>query len=224
MTPNLSDRRDPAEVCRRFHDLYVAAVADVLDERGLWHQCMNSDIRPIAPAMKVSGFAYTVLGRPERSTERSIRLGARMIDQLSPYEVAVFDCSGDTTTGHWGELLTNGAMRRSSVGAVIDGGVRDTAAILSLGFPTFCRYRAPRDAKGRWNVTDMGIEITAGGVRVQPGDFILGDDDGVVVIPRESIDDVLVEAEAVARTEDEVRQRIRAGESVGDLYDTYERF
>lgn len=212
------------EVCRRYRALYVPAVADVLDDHGLWHQVMDSGIMPLQLHMKVAGPAFTTLGRPERSTDRSIRLGARMIDELSALEVAVFDCADDTTTGHWGELLTNGALARGATGAVIDGGIRDTAAILDLDFPVFNRFRAARDAKGRWNVVDMQTPIVAGGVRVEPGDLIVGDADGVVVVPRDIVVDVLMEAEETARTEDEIRERVRAGESVGELYQSYERF
>ncbi|QOC91271.1 RraA family protein [Micromonospora craniellae] len=211
------------EICRRFGKLYVAAIADALDDAGLWHQVMT-DVLPLTTDMAVAGVAFTALGRPERSTDRSVRLGARMIDELSAGEVAVLDCAGDRTVGHWGELLTNGAMARGAVGAVIDGGVRDTGAILPLKFPIFNRFRSARDAKGRWNVVDMQSPVVCGGVRVHPGDIIVGDSDGVVVVPRAIAMDVLVEAEATVRTETEIRQRVRAGESVGTLYQQYERF
>lgn len=215
---------DLKELCERYRALYVPAIADVLDDFGLWHQVMDNEIQGLTLDMRVAGPAYTVLGRPERSTDRTIRNGARMIDELSPFEVAVFDCSDDQTTGHWGELLTNGAIARGAQGAVIDGGIRDSAAILDLGFPVFHRFRAARDAKGRWNVVDMQAPIVAGGVVVNPGDLVVGDADGVVVVPRHMALDVLTEAEEVVRTENEIRLRVRAGEKVGDLYQKYERF
>ncbi|MDA8310810.1 MAG: RraA family protein [Actinomycetota bacterium] len=213
----------PSEICARFRDVYVPAVADVLDDRGLWHQVMDN-ILPLATDMKVAGTAFTALGRPERSTDRSIRLGAKMIDQMSQGEVAVFDCSDDRTVGHWGELLTNGALARGAVGAVIDGGVRDTATVLNMGFPVFNRFRSARDARGRWNVVDMQIPIVCGGVLVRPGDYIVGDADGVVVVPHEIAAEVLVDAEKTVAVESEIRARVRAGEKVGDLYMSYERF
>lgn len=212
------------DLCERFRDLYVPAIADALDDLGLWHQCMDSGIRALELETKVAGAAFTGLGRPERSEDRSIRLGARMIDEMAPLQVAVLDCSDDRITGHWGELLTNGALARGATGAVIDGGIRDTPAILELGFPVFHRYRSPRDARGRWNVVDIGIPIVAGGVQVKPGDIIVGDADGVVVVPRDAAGDVLHRAEAQVETENEIRVRVRQGESVGDLYQQYERF
>ncbi|QBI53010.1 4-hydroxy-4-methyl-2-oxoglutarate aldolase [Streptomonospora litoralis] len=211
------------ELCRRYRRLYVPAIADVLDDAGMWHQVMN-EILPLTMDMTVAGAAYTALGRPERSTDRSIRLGARMIDEISAGEIAVFDCSDDRTVGHWGELLTNGALARGGVGAVIDGGVRDTNAILDLSFPVFCKFRAARDAKGRWNVVDMQSPVICGGVLVRPGDIIVGDADGVVVVPREHAEAVLVEAERTVEVETEIRSRVNGGEPVGRLYQQYERF
>jgi regulator of RNase E activity RraA len=217
------DRPPIDELCKRFRQLYVPAIADVLDTAGLWHQVMT-DVLPLAVDMTVAGVAFTALGRPERSTDRTKRMGARMIDQLSTGDVAVFDCSDDRTVGHWGELLTNGALARGAVGAVIDGGVRDTQAILKLDFPVFHKFRSARDAKGRWNVVDMQTPIICGGVPVNPGDIIVGDSDGVVVVPREMAWDVLIESERTVEVETEIRHRVRAGEPVGDLYQQYERF
>ena len=211
------------ELCKRFRQLYVPAIADVLDTAGLWHQVMT-DVMPLSVDMTVAGPAFTAYGRPERSTDRTKRLGAAMIDELAPGNVVVFDCANDRTVGHWGELLTNGALARGAAGAVIDGGVRDTQAILKLDFPVFHKFRAARDAKGRWNVVDMNIPITCGGVPVRPGDIIVGDSDGVVVVPVEMAWDVLVEAERTVAVESEIRARVLAGESMGTLYQQYDRF
>ena len=221
----MSDSDDrTAALCERFRSLYVPAIADALDDVGLWHQVMDNAINPLQIDMRVAGVAFTALGRPERSTDRERRLGAQMIDRMSQDEVAVFDCAGDETTGHWGELLTNGALARGAVGAVIDGGVRDTSAILDAEFPVFCKYRAARDAKGRWNVTDMQVPIIAGGVLVNPGDIIVGDADGVVVVPRDLAEQIADISEEVVATENVIRSRVKAGESVGSLYQEYERF
>lgn len=213
-----------AEICDRFNKLYVPAIADVLDDMGYWNQVMHEDIKALRLTDRVAGRAFTALGKPERSTDRSIRLGPRMVDELRPHDVAVFDCSDDRTVGHWGELLTNGAVARGAVGAVIDGGMRDTAAVLDLDFPVFHKFRAARDAKGRWNVVDMQTPIVCGGVPVSPGDYIVGDCDGVVVVPAAIAVEVLLEAEITVGVETEIRDRVRAGELVGELYMKYDRF
>lgn len=212
------------ELCARYSRLYVAAVADALDDKGLWHQIVDRRIQPLTLEMRVAGPAFTMLGRPERSTDRAIRKGVKAVDALQRHTVAVMDCSGEEITGHWGELLTNGALVRGCTGAVIDGGTRDVATILRMNFPVFCKYRSPADAKGRWNVVDFDCPVRIGGVPVAPGDFIVGDPDGVVVVPRDAVVEVLLEAEEVAKTETEIRQRVRDGQSVAKLYMEYKRF
>ncbi|MHB8619118.1 MAG: RraA family protein [Chloroflexota bacterium] len=212
------------ETCERYRRLYVPAVADVLDDKGLWHQIMDNDIKGLTLDMKVAGPAFTISGAAERSLDRAIRKGAAVIDHISALEVAVMETRGDTRVGHWGELLTNGAMRRGAGGAVIDGGLRDTSFLLALGFPVFSKFRCPGDAKGRWNVTDMQTAVTCGGVKVEPGDFIFGDGDGVVVIPRDMVVEVLIESEETVRVESEIRGRIKAGDGLAGLYQQYTRF
>lgn len=213
-----------AEICERYKKLYTPAVADILDSKGLWHQIMDNDVKGLTLDMMVAGPAFTVLGMCERSEDKAIRKGPLVVDRLGQYHVAVFETGGDTRTGHWGELLSNAARTRGAHGAVIDGGVRDTRYILQMGFPVFCKFRCPGDATGRWNVVDMEIPVTVGGVRVHPGDFIFGDADGVVVVPQKLTVEVLREAEAVLKLEDEIRQQVRAGASVERLYRSYERF
>jgi regulator of RNase E activity RraA len=212
------------EMSARYRRLYTPAVADALDDRGLWHQIVDRRIQPLVLGMRVAGPAFTMLGRPERSTDRAIRQGVKAVDAVRPHTVVVMDCCGEEITGHWGELLTNGTLVRGGTGAVIDGGVRDTAAILELGFPVFCKYRSPADAKGRWNVVDFDCPVTLGGVPVRPGDFIVGDADGVVVVPAALAVEVLLDAEQVVADENEIRGRVRAGESVAGLYMQYKRF
>jgi 4-hydroxy-4-methyl-2-oxoglutarate aldolase len=212
------------ELSARYRQLYTAAVADALDDRDLWHQIIDRRIQPLVAGMRVAGPAFTMLGRPERSIDRAIRKGVKAVDAVRPHTVIVMDCSGEEITGHWGELLTNGTLVRGGTGAVIDGGVRDTAAILELNFPVFCKYRSPADAKGRWNVVDFDCPVTLGGVPVHPGDFIVGDVDGVVVVPAALAVEVLVDAEQVVAEENEIRGRVRDGESVAGLYMQYKRF
>lgn len=212
------------EICTRYQRLYTPAVTDILDSKGRWHQIMDNALKGLTLDMVVAGPAFTVLGMCERSEDKSIRQGPRVVDRLGKCQVAVFETGGDTKTGHWGELLSNAARARGAHGAVVDGGVRDTRFILQMGFPVFCRFRCPGDATGRWNVMDMEIPVTVGGVRVNPGDFIFGDADGVVVVPKELTVEVLLEAEQVFSLENEIRQKVRAGASVEQLYKSYERF
>lgn len=210
------------EICQRYRRLYVPLICDVLDEKGLWHQCMGPEIMPLTLDMQVAGPAFTMVGYDERSTAKEIRLGAASVDYMEAYSVAVMQTNGNRNTGHWGELLTNGAIKRGVTGAVIDGGIRDTTRIRDLNFPIFYKFRCAGDARGRWNVVEYQTPTTCGGVRVAPGDFIFGDADGVIVIPKELTVEVLLEAERKNKDEDEVRRLILEGASLGDLYQEVE--
>jgi regulator of RNase E activity RraA len=102
--------------------------------------------------------------------------------------------------------------------------VRDVERIIEMGFPVFARYRTPADIRGRWRYVEVGIPIRIGQVLIQPGDFVVGDPNGVVVVPRDLALEVLLEAEKVVEVEDKIREELRAGEDPLKLYAKYGRF
>ena len=211
-----------AERSARLSRLYTGAVADVLDELGLRDQCLPADIRPLEPTMKVTGPAYTVRGRA-RLTEDGTDPRYRqmdMLDAIVPGSVVVIDPGGDDKAAHWGELMSNTARARGATGAVIAGGLRDTPQILAIGFPVFRRYHSPLTAVHRFDITDFGAPIGIGGVAVAPSDFVLGDVDGILVIPAGVVDEVIVRAESVSEREDAVREALQSG---GDLRELFEK-
>ena len=138
--------------------------------------------------------------------------------------IAVYDTSNDPGTAHWGELVSTAARLRGCAGAVIDGGVRDVERIIEMAFPVFARYRTPADIRGRWRYVEVGIPIRIGEVLIQPGDFVVGDPNGVVVVPKDLALEVLLEAEKVVEIEDKIREELRAGEDPLKLYAKYGRF
>jgi regulator of RNase E activity RraA len=147
-----------------------------------------------------------------------------VIDSFTPGVVAIYDCNNDRTTGVWGELWSAGAATRGCVGAVVDGNIRDTAYIRRAGFQMFHRGTSPADAVGRFTVVDFNCPVSAGGVRVRPGDYIFGDEDGIVVIPDALTLDVLEKAEAVCEKENRIRSEISATKSLAELYLEYGKF
>lgn len=212
------------EICERYRKLYVPAVSDVLDTHGYWHQIMDKDFKLLDPGHRVAGPAFTMLGRASREMDKTKRLAVQALDVMYPECVAVLTSSGDVCTGHWGELMTNAALYHKANGAVVDGGLRDTNAIRKLNFPIFHKFTCPGDALGRFNVEAYECPVVAGGVTVNPGDFIFGDCDGIVVVPKALIETVLLEAESVVETEKEIRSKIWKGEQVAQLYLQYEQF
>jgi regulator of RNase E activity RraA len=122
---------------------------------------------------------------------------------------------------YFGELISIGMMERGCVGALVDGGVRDISWIGRLGFPVYARYRTPVQSIGRWKVNAWNVPVSMRGatsrwVDVRPGDFILADDDGALVIPAHVVEDVLAQSEAMGRREQEIREEIAGGLSLAD--------
>lgn len=212
------------KIINRFKNLYSGVISDCLDNMGLWNQNMDHAIRPLSNEMIVAGPAFTVYGSSERSTDKQIRLGPKVVDDLGLHQIIVMQTNGDMHTGHWGELLTNGAISKGASGAVIDGGIRDSKFIIELKFPLFYKFHCPGDARGRWNVTHIQETITVGNVLIHPGDFIFGDIDGVVVIPQQFIEETLIAAEAAVKEENEIRKQILNGRKLSDLYLEFEQF
>lgn len=218
------DALDWPSIATRFKALYTPAVCDVLDSYGLRHQFLDPAIMPLDEENKIAGPAFTIVGRPDANLDTSQRMGPRIIDSFEPHVVAVYETNGEQHTGVWGELWSAGAQRRGCVGAVVDGGIRDTALIRRIGFPIFYRFRSPGDAVGRFNIVDHQVPVSIGGVRISPGDYVFGDQDGVVVIPRDLMLEVLEKAEKVKSTEDDIRVAIGEGGRLIDLYKKHGRF
>ena len=208
------------EIRERFLKLYVPAVADVLDEMGYEFQVCAPNLRPLEKDMKLAGPAFTIKGQRDGTHEfdMSKRIGPGILDHLEEGCVAVYDTSGDPETGHWGELWSGGAMARGCVGCLLDGGIRDTAYIIRQGFPMYYKYISPNDAMGRFSITEWQTNVTIGGVIVHPGDYIFGDIDGVVIIPKEVVEEVIDESLKTIEKEDEVRRRLQNGSSLQQAY------
>jgi len=216
---------DVQDACRRYSLVYTGAIADVLDEMGYRRQCLPSGIQGLVMDSKVAGVAMTVEGQQTSSVDpEEIYIPMlRLLGDLQPCDVIVSQ-PNDAICAHIGELSSEVAQFRGARGAVIDGGARDLAYILKLGFPVFCRYRTPRDIVGRWKLVSYGTPISIGEVTIRRGDFIVGDNDGVVVVPQEVTLEVLISAEEVVHTENEVRKAILEGVHPVDAYRKYGRF
>ena len=123
-----------------------------------------------------------------------------------------------------GELSVTSLKSRGCVGAVIEGGCRDIEYILREDFPVFARYTTPQDCVPRWELLGHNVEVTIGGVTVAPGDYVVADHDGIVVVPDAVRDEVLVQAERVVSTESEIRNAVRDGTLPLDAYDRFGTF
>ena len=212
-----------AELAARYTAVYTGAVTDVLDRLGRLEQTLPPAIRPLRPGMRLAGPVYTVEGRPNPGADydTSLRATLEMLGAVPPGHVAVYQTHGEGSA-HLGELSVTSFKTRGCAGAVIDGGCRDVEYILREDYPVFSRHVTPQDCTHRWQVTGHGdVTIEIGGVLVAPGDWIIGDEDGVAVIPEALVTEALEAAEAMVQTENEIRDAVRDG--VAPL-DAYERF
>lgn len=209
----------------RFSKVYTAALADVLDDRGLREQVLPPAIRPLALGTRLAGQAFTVAGEPVEHDDwdAAIRKTLAMLGSVPPGHVAVYACRHDRSA-HFGELSATSLLTRGVAGCVIDGGCRDTPFILDEGFPVFARHVTPEDSTWRWQVTATQVPVTIGTVTVSPGDWVVGDDDGVVVVPVGVASDVLAEAERKTGTESEIRRAVRDGMSPLEAYERFGTF
>jgi regulator of RNase E activity RraA len=212
-------------VRERFDAIYTAALADILDDCGMRAQTLPPAIRPLEPGARVAGRAYTVLGQPAVSGDYdgAIRKVLSMLGDVPPEHVVVYACNQDVSA-HLGELSVTALKSRGVAGCVLDGGCRDVHFIREEGFPVFCRFITPEDSTWRWELEATQVPVTISGVRVEPGDWVVGDDDGVVIVPAASAEDVVTEAERKAATEGEIRVAVRAGMPPLEAYKRYGTF
>lgn len=198
------------EMRERYLRLYSGVVNDVLRFEYNLHCALPSDYLPLERDMKICGQAFTIKGAPDITTDGEFELRARLLEELTPDCVAIFDCTGDTVTAQWGEVMTMAAQRAGCRGALVNG-IRDTEAILKLGFPIFHRYRTSVGMLGRFRIFHYQKPIRIGEIVIQPGDWIFGEIDGVIRIPRDEGYAVLLKAEKLLEREDGIRDMVNSG-------------
>ena len=200
----------------------AAVVSDALDRLGRRHQVLDLAIRPLWPEARLAGVAVPVVivadtSEPELPYDGELTA----LDGLRPGDVPMFVVETGVRCASWGELFSCAAIGRGAAGLVVDGLVRDAAQIQALGFPTFARGLSPLDTFARAVVTGIDVDARVGGVDVRPGDLVVGDIDGIVVIPQEMATDV---AEAVVtkhRLEGNARADLLAGMGIREVWAKY---
>jgi regulator of RNase E activity RraA len=208
-------------------ELFTCVVGDVMDKMRLQHQFLPPQIRPLRPDMVVIGRAMPVLsvnvfeekltGTANDLMEKPFGLMLEALDHLHPNEIYV-NTGSAPRNALWGELMRIRARQLAAGGAVLDGYVRDTNAILAMGFPVFSYGSYGQDSAPRYKVVDYRVPIEIGAVRLRPGDYLFGDIDGVCVIPVEAATEAFTKALEKARGEKLVRKALEAGSSAVDAF------
>lgn len=215
------------ELCERFEQLYLGVVSDAVDAAGHRDHFLGCEIKPLDPRMKVAGPAFTVRGAASEldNYNADAEKLLDMFEQVSPDAVLVYE-TNDWGSGaaHFGELSAHAVRRRGARGIVLDGAVRDTHFLVGQDFPTFCRSTSPLDGYGRWHIVEYQAPIEINGVTIDPGDYIMADRDGVIVIPASAVTAVIGEAEGARQDESEIRAHVDGGASPAELFRRYGRF
>ncbi len=211
-------------------ELFTAVVGDIMDKLRLCHQFLPREIQPLTREMVVIGRALTVLEADyfedvcaasfNPISRQPFGLMFDALDDLKQDEVYV--CTGASPRyALWGELMSVRARQCGAAGAVADGCSRDTRAILSMGFPTFSRGSYAQDQGMRGKVIDYRIPIELEGTRIEPGEIVFGDLDGVCVVPRKAEEEVFRRAFEKARAEKTVRKALESGMTARAAFEKY---
>jgi 4-hydroxy-4-methyl-2-oxoglutarate aldolase len=215
VTPSLTDIRE---------NLFVSVLSDCLDSVGLTEQALPSRIRPLDEALVMVGRARTAAFMEVFHHEQGsnpYELEIRLIDSLQAEEIPVFACANPARVAPWGELLTTAAQVRKAAGALMDGCTRDVKAIRAMGFPVFHGGIGPLDSKGRGRIMALDEPIRCAGVAVESGDLIVGDADGVVVVPKRVETEVLHLAFEKIKGEKNTLADLRRGDKLADVFARY---
>jgi regulator of RNase E activity RraA len=207
------------ELLNRYEKLYTGAVNDVLREFSLLNQALPSHIVPLREYQSVAGFAFTVKSAPNTLIRGEMDVRTNMLEAINEDAFVMWDSSSDTKSTFWGGVMTATAKSKKVKGACIDGGIRDTFQILEAGFPVFYKYRTSNGSLGRCLITHYQIPVQIGEVFIKPGDLVLGDVDGVLVVPRDIAFEVLVRAEEIKENEKVIFGWVNEGQSVRDITD-----
>jgi regulator of RNase E activity RraA len=194
---------------QRASKLDTTALSDALDRLGIAGQCLN--IKPLDPRFRLAGRAFTILYGPAGTPAGTV---GDYIDDVPPGGVVVLDNGGRENATVWGDILTMVATRRGVAGTVIDGACRDTHLARELGYPIYSRSYSMRTGKDRVQVEAMGGTVNIGDARVNEGDLLRGDADGVLVIPRVHEEEVLKIAEEIDAIEEQIRRAVLDGKTL----------
>lgn len=202
--------------------LYSAIVCDALDSIGLTNQSPRKELFPMTVEDVVVGRCKTSLWADMYHVDPSpYELELKGVDSINADEIFIAAASGSMRSGIWGELLSTAVKHRGCTGAIIDGAVRDVRQMREMSFPVWAVGTSPYDSKDRQRIIDLDIPVEIGGVVFSPGDLVIADVDGIVVVPQEVEDKVIRLAWQKVHEENTFRDSIKAGMSATEAFAKY---
>ncbi len=203
-------------------NLYTAVVSDSLDQLGVRGQAMREYLRPVHNRCTCAGWARTIACSDVYHTpDDPYAIEIAAVDSLLPGEIAVVGTQKSVRNAPWGELLSTAARARGARGAIVDGLVRDVRKIEEAGFPVFASGIKPVDSMGRGIVTAYNVPVECGEVIVSPGDFVFADFDGVIVVPKDIVKEVIALATDKVQRENNSRRELIEGKYLRDVFQKY---
>ncbi len=214
-----------ADLADRLAQCYASAVHDVLRLMGHGNCVLPPEIRALDPTRRLAGEVHTISGHVDQTLSRDETL-LRWVQVLSRVPGGkVLVCQPNThAIALMGELSAQALVAKETRGYVVDGHSRDTDFLLDMGFPVFCRAATPADIVERWTYDSLGEPVTIGTVTIESGDYLIGDRDGVVIIPASAAEEAVARTEEVMATETEMRTAIIAGMDPEEAYLKYGKF
>ena len=214
-----------ASLTERLGRCYTGAVHDVMRMMGHDNVVLPSDIKAIAPGTRLAGPVWTVSGHIDRTkTRNETLLGWCTLLSKAPAGHVVVCQPNNHEIALMGELSAQTLHARGVLGYVVDGGSRDTDRVLEQGFPVFCSFLTPSDIVERWIPDRYGEPVTIGSVTIASGDYLLGDRDGVVIVPGAIVEEVIAKTEEVVATETDMRRALIGGMDPVAAYNKYGKF
>ena len=205
----------PDKIIEEFSKLYTGAVSDVMGSMG--YRCtLDPNIRPIFSGIKICGRAFTIRMMPARKGD--VDLSEEAKESAKQGDFIVIDTGNNFEQTPWGDNSTTAVRMRGAVAVVTDGSCRDIAEQVRIGFPVYCRVISCGLRRGVLITKEYNVPVDCGGVRVEPGDVVFGDDDGVVTIPKSIAVEVLSRVTAFAEADQRVKQLLLEGKPVREAY------
>lgn len=212
-------------ITERLEACYTGVVHDVMRAAGCKDFTLPPTLRPILPERSMAGPAFTILGKvdPDADAHETLLAWTGLLSK-APAGCVWVDQPNDGVVAHMGELSAETLKNKGVRGCVTDGLIRDVNFLLTMGFQTWARGFTPRDIVGYWLPAASNVPIRIGDVAIEPGDYMLGDRDGLIRIPAGIAEEIVTTAEHAMVTESKVRTAILAGIDPQEAYIKFGKF
>ncbi|KTD52755.1 isocitrate/isopropylmalate family dehydrogenase [Legionella quateirensis] len=208
----LKEKDSLSTTIQKLKEYSTSEISDALDSCGIEGALLH--IKPLTPGLKLVGPAYTVLYKPNKNKSSTFKNAANYIDKVPPHSVIVIDNHGQNDCTVWGDILTQVALQNHIAGTVVHGAVRDVKNIRTVTYPLFCTDVSMRSGKNRVHKTGEQCSLNINKVPINPGDMIVADDNGVIVIPLQWLAEVIDKVQNIKSTEDKIKSAVKSGSTL----------